>query len=263
MTKEVIEQAVKNIVIIHSVKQRELDSVWKTIIRNEVDNLPEGVSRRGATKELNALIKSFENEIEEDMHLNNEILEQFSSTILEYYEMGTNKDIEKLFNPLYTISDLTDITPGAYFSWDNMELVTINVIHNIFSDIQFLKKHKKRFFKNTREKNKAIDNLKKSIDIAKSFNNQLLIYELESMINQIKEENLITEEIIYKSCFYGLHQSLSEEFSKTTKAVDIANSLLDSFFYLNKLYKPTKNIDKKDFFEQGYQEPRSFYYYKS
>lgn len=263
MTKEIIEQAVKNITIIHNTRQKELDIFWKTTIRDEVNNLPDGVSKRGATKELNSLIKSFENEIQEDIHLDNEILELFSNVILDYYEMSTNKDIEKIFNPLVNIAKLKDIIPGSYFSWDSMELITVRIVHSIYKDIQFLKKHKKRFFENIREKNKSIDNLKKSIDIAKRFNNQLLIYELEVMINQIEEENFITEELIYKSCFYSLHQTLSEEFAKTTKAIDISNELLDSFFGIGKRYKPSKNIDKKNFYENGYEEPRSFYYYKS
>ena len=92
---------------------------------------------------------------------------------------------------------------------------------------------------------------------------QLLIYELENMINQIQEEDFVTEEIIYKSCFYGLHQVLSEEFAKSTKAVDIANELLDNFFCIGKRYKPSKNIAEKEFFEHGYEESRAFIYYKS
>ena len=263
MTKEIIEQAGKNIAIINNSRQKELDIFWKTTIRDEVNSLPDGVSKRGGTKELNALIKSFENEIKENMELDNEILELFSSVILDYYEIDTNEDIKKLFNPLINIAELKHITPGSFFTWNNMELVTISVIHNIYNDIQFLKKHKKRFFENIREKNKAIENLKKSIDIAVRFNNQLLIYELENMINQIQEENFVTEEIIYKSCFYGLHQVLSEEFAKSTKAVDIANELLDNFFCIGKRYKPSKNIAEKEFFEHGYEESRAFIYYKS
>lgn len=197
------------------------------------------------------------------MELDNEILELFSSVILDYYEIDTNEDIKKLFNPLINIAELKNITPGSFFTWNNMELVTISVIHNIYNDIQFLKKHKKRFFENIREKNKATENLKKSIDIAARFNNQLLVYELEIMIDQVKEESFITEELIYKSCFFNLHKTLCEEFSKTTRAVEIANSLLDSFFDIKKQYKPSKKIGRKDFYENGFQEPRSFYYYKS
>lgn len=263
MNKETIELAVKNIILIHNTRQKELDTFWKTTIRDEVNNLPDGVSKRGATKELNALIKSFENEILEDIKLDNEILEKFSNVILDYYAMDTNVDIVKLFNPLSNIAKLTNIIPGVYFSWSNIEFVVVNVVYSIFNDIKFLKKHKKRFFENSREKNKTIENLEKSIDIANIFNNQALIYELKMMINQINEENFITEEIIYKSCFFSLHQSLTEEFTKTTKAVDLANDLLNSFFNIGKKYKPSNNIDRKDFFEQGFQEPRSFYYYKS
>ena len=86
MTKEIIEQAVKNIAIINNSRQKELDIFWKTTIRDEVNSLPDGVSKRGGTKELNALIKSFENEIKENMELDNEILELFSSVILDYYK---------------------------------------------------------------------------------------------------------------------------------------------------------------------------------
>ncbi len=263
MTKDIIQEAVKNITIIHNTRQKELDIFWKTTVRDEINSLPEGVSKRGATKELNSLIKSFENEILEDTHLDNQILELFSNVILDYYEMSTNEDMKKIFNPLVNIAKLKNIIPGSYFSWDSMELITVSIVHSIYKDIQFLKKHKKRFFENIREKNKSIDNLKKSIDIAKRFNNQLLVYELEIMINQVKEESFITEELIYKSCFFNLHKTLCEEFSKTTRAVEIANSLLDSFFDIKKQYKPSKNIDRKDFYENGFQEPRSFYYYKS
>ncbi len=263
MTREIIKEAVKNITIIHNTRQKELDTFWKTTVKDEVINIPDGVLKTGAEKELNALIKSFENEILEDTYLDNEILELFSSVILDYYEMNTNEDIKKIFNPLVNIAKLKNIIPGSFFSWDYIELITVSIVYIIYKDIQFLGKHKKRFFENIREKNKAIDNLKKSIDIAKIFNNQSLVKELEIMINQIEEESFITEELIYKSCFFNLHKTLCENFSKTTKAVEISNSLLNSFFDINKQYKPSKNIDKKDFYENGFKEPRSFYYYKS
>ena len=118
MTKEIIEQAVKNIAIINNSRQKELDIFWKTTIRDEVNSLPDGVSKRGGTKELNALIKSFENEIKENMELDNEILELFSSVILDYYEIDTNEDIKKLFNPLINIAELKHITPGSFFTWN-------------------------------------------------------------------------------------------------------------------------------------------------
>lgn len=38
MTKEIIEQAVKNIAIINNSRQKELDIFWKTTIRDEVSN---------------------------------------------------------------------------------------------------------------------------------------------------------------------------------------------------------------------------------
>ena len=47
MTKEIIEQAVKNIAIINNSRQKELDIFWKTTIRDEVNSLPDGVSKRG------------------------------------------------------------------------------------------------------------------------------------------------------------------------------------------------------------------------
>lgn len=263
MTKEIIKQALKNISIIHNTRQKELDIYWKTAARNEVNNLPEGISKKGATKELNALIKSFENEIEEDMKLDNETMEHFIEFLIDHYESNTREDILKLFDPLNNISKLTNIIPGQYFTWDDMEHITVNVVYNIFRDIQILKKHKKRFFENGREKHKAINNLNKSIEVAIRFNNQLLVQELKTMIEQIEEENLITEEIIYKSCFYGLYNSLLQEFSKT-KSVELANELLEEFFpECGKRYKPSKNIDQKDFFEQGFDHPRSFIYYKS
>ena len=65
-------------------------------------------TKRGGTKELNALIKSFENEIKENMELDNEILELFSSVILDYYEIDT-KEIFLLFKSV--ITDIKCIIP--------------------------------------------------------------------------------------------------------------------------------------------------------
>lgn len=264
MNNQIIKQAIININIMSNTRQKELDTVWKTIMKDEVDNLPNGISKKGATKELNALIKAFEEEIKDELLIEEETIDLFVSTILEYYEYGTNEEMKILFEPLNEIANLKNISHGKpFFSFNEMAITTFSIIQNILLDIKLIKKHKKRFFETTRLKKQSIDNLEQSIVIAKRFNNQALIFELETMISQIQDENLITDRIIYKSCFFGLHKTLSEKFSSTTKAKNIANQLLLDFFNINEDYKPTKNIVKKDFYEHGYSHPRSFYYYKS
>lgn len=263
MDKSIIKKALKNIILMYAVREKELP-LWSEYKKNKIDILPNSLIKRGAEKEINALIKANKREVELDKQIGDDTLEFFSNKILELYQ-SNNDDMKRIFEPIYNIAD-TKVEIGIIgASWieADLEHITKKIIYDFLSTEMFLKKYNKRFIQKTNEKDKLILNLKKSIDIAQRFNNQLVIQELNSFIEQINNESFITEELIYKSLFYSLHKILTENFSATTKAVELSNDLIQYFTKIEKNYKPSKNIGKKDFFENGFNHPRSFYYYKS
>lgn len=262
MDNEKILKAIKNIVTINNTKENELDKYWKTLVKKEIEILPDGIIKRGATKELEALIQSFEREINLYNDLDIELVNDLINFIKEWIK-STDNDKKELLKPLENIANKNDLSNGLYATFNDMELILINIIYEIINTQVFLNKFNHRFTQKDIQKKATINNLNKSIDIAKKYNNYLLINELETMINQIDNENYITEEILYKSCFWSLHQILMKKFTKTTKALDLANAIMSDFFMIGVKYKATKNIGKKDFFENGFFEPRTFYYYKS
>lgn len=244
---------------------------FKQLKKQYVDNMEQGFIKDGATKEVNGIIKSFKQQSRK-YKINDKQLEYFTMIINEWIN-ESNLDIHKR---LFTIFNSAYIsTSKGYASFDCIELVGYEIIGQLITTQYFLNLHKDgRFIRDKREKDIKIKQLNKTIKLSATYNNHHLIGELENMIEQIKKEDYITQDIIIKSCFYSIHKLLIDEsnfwnneqaLSKETQAKDISNQLVMDFFNLTLEdgYKPSKNKGQKIFYEQGYNNPRIFYYYKS
>ena len=244
---------------------------FKQLKKQYVDNMEQGFIKDGATKEVNGIIKSFKQQSNK-YKINNNQLEYFIITINEWIN-DSNLDIHKR---LFTIFNSNHIsTNNCYASFDCIELIGYEIISQLITTQYFLNLHKDgRYIRDKREKDIKIKQLNKTIQLATTYNNHHLLNELENMLEQIKKEDYITQDIIIKSCFYSIHKLLIDEgnfwnneqsLSKETQAKDISNQLIMDFFNLTfeDGYKPSKNIGQKVFYEQGYNNPRIFYYYKS
>jgi len=245
MDKHIIKKAIENIINSSNPKKDVIEIYTKR--KNDAMNMKESPEKNGALKELTGIINSNEIEVALSTKNKNIIIDEVVELIYNYEEY------KEIFEPLYKISK-TD------------KYLCEEIIQKIINTKAFLEIHKDRFLLNNKQKQKDINNLNKSIDIANKYNNQHLVNELNSMITFIKNENYITEEIIYKNCFFVIHKHLydiSSDYTRTTKAVDIANSIVSDFFLIKSKYKISKKISKKEFYQNGFSKPRIFYYYSS
>jgi len=244
---------------------------FKQFKKQYVDNMEQGFIKDGATKEVNAIIKSFKQQSSK-YKINDKQLDYFTIIINEWIN-DSNLDIHKR---LFTIFNRVNISSSKGFAtFDCIELIGYKIVGQLVTTQYFLNLHKDgRFMRDKREQDIKIKQLNKTIQLAHTYNNHHLLNELENMLKQIKKEDTITKDIIIKSCFYSIHKILIDEgnfwnneqaLARETQAKDISNQLIMDFFdlTLEDGYKPSKNEGQKIFYEQGSNDPRIFYYYKS
>lgn len=225
------------------------------------------------------VIKGVKNFIEKSSHddfYSKELLarlERDRNELLKYYKHG-EAFIEKIAGRLTGVCDTNadfkiwvfntlenghnefaggDTTEQKYF----IDLI----IDQCFSTSYWLKaiETEKKFLLNrTDDKHNDRRKVLQAIELLKQYSdNENLHYELNKLNNQ-KIETQLTEKIIYKNTFFILAKYANEFLGLvlTTKAKDLANSLLSALFDREINYKPSATIEYLPYKNVG------FYYYK-
>lgn len=246
--------------------------MWKEIKKTAL-NMDDGLAKDGAVKELNNKIIACKNEdifrfIDDKVM--SDILEIIYNSWLEHEDVYFSEIFKSAMN--CTCFD-EENTLNSIASFNPYEIIGYEIIMQILNtNIMIQKLEAGRFVQNAKDKNNRVSILEKSLKIAHNYNNTSLVHDLQEMISKIDNEDYISKEVIIKNCFYNIHKLLSTNSSyfngvkplaKETYAKDIANAILNDFFNVERNYKPSKNIAKKEFYEQNETIPRTLYYYLS
>lgn len=265
--------SLNNILIQYDAHGAEVEYLHsrQTEIINKQEN---SIAKEAIRKKYDHLIEAYKQESNNN-RLSNEKLENIAKILKSYWLENYNFLYSELFKCLFSknINTQQERKGIGFASFDCVEFTGNQVLKVILTTHIFLNKFdEKRFTQNRKNKEDKIKNLNKSLIIAKNYNNQSLVNEINTMIKLINQEDYITKEIIYKNCFYHIHQILIDKsnfwndmkpLAKETKAKEIANQILEDFFMLKVQYKPSKKRGEKKFYELGSDRPRVFYYYLS
>jgi len=260
-----------NIIASNNVHYNEI-KIWEKIKQNSL-TMEDGLAKDGAIKELDNQIEACKNE-DIFKFINDDTINNVISIICDSWLKHEDEYYSKIFQSIMNSTFFVeDNVLSSIASFNPYEIIGYEIIMQILrTQIMIYKLKLGRFVQNKKDKNNKISNLKRSLKIANSHNNTNLEFELSLMIEQIDDEDYITQEVIFKSCFFTIHKLLSNHdlyfngvkpLAKETYAKDIANTILNDFFNVEKKYKPSKNTGKKEFYEHNEQEPRIFYYYLS
>jgi hypothetical protein len=244
----------------------------------EINKMDEGYLKRGAFKELNGLIRGWEQEINART-LNEAEIGMLAKNI--HCILYPNDDAQDSYEVQRLLAIFVDEKNNYFFDScffsnqaDKLKQLSFKVMQIVLLSIATLRQYEqKRFICNSRDRGKRIKTLKDTIKLAKLLNNHYLISECENTIKLIKQEDFITKDTIKKGAFFMLHSLLTDKYGLGTpkllhdylknnkdgrSATDTANLLLSLVVGKKTNYTPKhfKNKKIKHFFEEGYDYPR-------
>ncbi|MDD2385030.1 MAG: hypothetical protein PHN18_12625 [Sulfurospirillaceae bacterium] len=234
-------------------------------------------SKIGATKYLTATIQNYRQE-EKLFHNSNDEMMKLAENIhnlLLDEEKGSTKEAKII------LSIFLEGSPSI-----EMFSLSVEIMEHILVFLRFTRQHnQKRFSENLRDgKEQNIKHIKKALEIASRYNNHHLINECHNMIELIEKEDLITEKILFRNLFWQIYSSLrdtlkvdgeehllhnghvplkadSKLIEKEKSATMTARHLVELIANEPIDFTPKDEPQKKEFYENGYNEPRILYYF--
>nr|WP_316720864.1 hypothetical protein [Sulfurospirillum sp. 'SP'] len=275
-------QEIENKLTMFSKKLKVCDYKSERQIWNkELDNVQNlnccSAAKKGASKYLIAVIENFKQEEKLFKNSTDEISKLAKN--IHSFLCDENKAITKEAKIILSIL--------FYGSPSNeMQNLSFDILEKFFTSLRFLRQYnQKRFSENLRDgKEQNIKHIQKALEIASRYNNHHLINECNHMIKLIEKENLITEKIIFRNLFWQIYILLRDTFKvdgqerflynghvplkADLKLTEHEKSATLTARHLVELianepidFTPKDEPQKKEFYENGYDEPRILYYF--
>lgn len=275
-------QEIENKLTMFSKKLKVCDykserQIWSKELDDVKNLICSDAAKKGASKYLTAIIENFTQEEKLFQNSNDEI----SNLAKNIHNLLFDENKANTKEAKVILSTFINGSPS-----NEMLNLSFDIFEKFFTSLRFIRQHNQnRFSGNLRDgKEQNIKHIQKALEIGSRYNNHHLINECNHMIELIEKEDLITEKMLFRNLFWQIYILLRDTYKVNgqeyflhnghvplkadLKLTEYEKSATMTARHLVELianyaidFVPKDEPQKKEFYENGYDEPRTLYYF--